>query len=413
MDKLPSRIKKKERPTNAMQRIIAHRMGFITGFVKLRNGRPKKPPNHARVKSSQPDRDQPQPAPTKISISKPKKQGVLNTPSELSLHGRPNTRPQYRNWKAPKNAKALADSVDAVLNGEDPQLVAGDIIIPRGTLDRAVKAERKRRKDEQKRAVHGNLDVFARRDSKKERGTKNGHMLTTEEDREFIQKVVKMRDENNNGVAWTEVISLIMTLTCASRIRGTNHFNYLRWKKMLPDLKNHGKTQAAQRTTTKRSNVNTEKLLHWHGTIDEALEEQKRLNKYDPHFLGLVDHFMMNLDESSMVASNGVLRVVGSAEKRKHEKITDDNRDSISTIRVGSSAGADGPRIYLTQGKKWMWRHCGEIFRRNTRLHLARVFMQLQVRISTMRRGERSLLHFAKGFARCRSLMTTLIGGLL
>ena len=107
MAKLPSRIKKKERPTNAMQRTIARRMGFITGFVKLRNGRPKKSPNHARVESSQPDRDQPHPAPTKISISKPKKQGVLNTPSELSLHGRPNTRPQYRNWKAPKMQKLL------------------------------------------------------------------------------------------------------------------------------------------------------------------------------------------------------------------------------------------------------------------------------------------------------------------
>ena len=161
-----------------------------------------------------------------------------------------------------------------------------------------------------------------------------------------------MRDENNNGMASAEVISLIMTLTCASCIRGTNHFNYLCRKKMLPDLKNHGKTQAAQQTTTKRSNVNTEKLLRWHGTIDEALEEQKRLNKYDPHFLGLVAHFMMNLDESSMVAINGVLRVVGSAEKRKYEQITDENRDIISTIRVRSSAGSDGPRIYLTQGKK-------------------------------------------------------------
>ena len=108
-----------------------------------------------------------------------------------------------------------------------------------------------------------------------------------------------------------EVISLTMTMMGASHIQATYQFNYLRRCRMFPELKNYGKTQNAQQTTTKWINLNTEKLLRWHGTIDKALEEHRRLNDYDPKFLELQDHFMMNTDESSMVTSHGNLRVVG------------------------------------------------------------------------------------------------------
>ena len=61
---------------------------------------------------------------------------------------------------------------------------------------------------------------------------------------------------------------------------------------------------------------------------------------------------MMNTDESLMVASNGNLRVVGSTDMLKHEKITDNNHDSILSLLAGSSAGADRPRIYMTKEVK-------------------------------------------------------------
>ena len=61
---------------------------------------------------------------------------------------------------------------------------------------------------------------------------------------------------------------------------------------------------------------------------------------------------MMNTDKSSMVASNGNIHVVGSADTLKHKKITDNNRGSISSLRARSSDGADGPRIYMTKGVK-------------------------------------------------------------
>ena len=83
-----------------------------------------------------------------------------------------------------------------------------------------------------------------------------------ENDRKFIQQIIKMRDKNNNGMSRSEVISIIMKMTGASHIQNTNHFNYLHQCKMFPELKNHGKTQHAQQTTTKRSNLIMEKLLH-------------------------------------------------------------------------------------------------------------------------------------------------------
>ena len=61
---------------------------------------------------------------------------------------------------------------------------------------------------------------------------------------------------------------------------------------------------------------------------------------------------MMNIDKASMVVSNGNLHVVGSTDTLKHEKIIDDNRDSISLLRAGSSDGANRPRIYMKKGVK-------------------------------------------------------------
>ena len=50
-----------------------------------------------------------------------------------------------------------------------------------------------------------------------------------------------------------------------------------------------------------------------------------------------------------MVGSNGNFRVVGFADMLKHEKITDNNCNSILLLRVVSSAWAD---VYMTNGVK-------------------------------------------------------------
>jgi hypothetical protein len=88
---------------------------------------------------------------------------------------------------------------------------------------------------------------------------------------------------------------------------------------------------------------------------------QNELNRWDISKLSppkivehykLVDNFTLNLDESSMAASEGVLHIIGSRRKKKHEKNVADSRESITTVRVGSSANGDGPRFFLAKGKE-------------------------------------------------------------
>jgi hypothetical protein len=88
---------------------------------------------------------------------------------------------------------------------------------------------------------------------------------------------------------------------------------------------------------------------------------QNELNGWDASVLNfaqivdhmkLVDHFTINLDESCMWAEDGHLHIVGSKNKRKHEKNLGDCRESITVLRVGSSVNVDGPRIYLAKGKE-------------------------------------------------------------
>jgi hypothetical protein len=88
---------------------------------------------------------------------------------------------------------------------------------------------------------------------------------------------------------------------------------------------------------------------------------QNELNKWDISKLSppeivehykLVDNFTLNLDESSMSASEGELHIIGSRGKKKHEKNVADSRESITTVRVGSSANGDGPRFFLAKGKE-------------------------------------------------------------
>ena len=45
------------------------------------------------------------------------------------------------------------------------------------------------------------------------------------------------------------------------------------------------------------------------------------------------------------------LRIVGSAEVKKHEKASSDNKDSITIVRIGSAAGDTGPWVFLIKKK--------------------------------------------------------------
>jgi hypothetical protein len=68
----------------------------------------------------------------------------------------------------------------------------------------------------------------------------------------------------------------------------------------------------------------------------------------------LIRHFIFAWwDETCMQAcANGVVKVVGSAGRKKHEKKTNDSRVSITMYRTGNIADVTGPTIFLLEGKR-------------------------------------------------------------
>ena len=50
--------------------------------------------------------------------------------------------------------------------------------------------------------------------------------------------------------------------------------------------------------------------------------------------------------------SDGIMRILGAKDKKKHKKNVEDNRVSISVLRSGNAAGVSGPWMFLAEGKK-------------------------------------------------------------
>ena len=74
--------------------------------------------------------------------------------------------------------------------------MTGEIIVPRGTLNRTTEKERKRCKDETHRAIYGDVESEPKNESA---------LLTTENDWDFIQRIIKTRDKKRNSMSQAEV----------------------------------------------------------------------------------------------------------------------------------------------------------------------------------------------------------------
>ena len=167
--------------------------------------------------------------------------------------------------------------------------------------------------------------------------------MSTAEQVEVMSSIICCRDQNGNGMSRKEVVYMIMDV-CNSPIfkAAENHYDYLIRSGKLPLLKRGGRVVKAQKTTTKRCCINVAQQLRWHGLIESVWEEQRCMKK---------SNFLLSLNEKCVMASDGNLKVVGDASRKKQEKNSDDNRDSITIVRIGNAAGESGPQIYLARGK--------------------------------------------------------------
>jgi hypothetical protein len=114
----------------------------------------------------------------------------------------------------------------------------------------------------------------------------------------------------------------------------------------------------AQATSTKRSAITVPQQFHWLWTYNGCLDDLRRRNLGVCNLTGktfgeLIRHFIFGGDETCMQAcANGVVKVVGSAGRKIHEKKTNDSRILITMYHTGNIADVTGPTIFLLEGKR-------------------------------------------------------------
>jgi len=177
-----------------------------------------------------------------------------------------------------------------------------------------------------------------------------GGLLMEEQVRQ-LNDIIIHRDEANNGMGRAEIILLVQEFAQLADVKkAENHYDYLIKNKHLTGLKHDGRVSTAQKTSSKRCQITVEQQLWWHMTVDDAHAELHRLNQPTAEFDQLSEYFIGNFDESCFMASDGVIKIVGSL-KSKTEKKMDDCRASITSLRLGICSGDQGPFIFLTTGK--------------------------------------------------------------
>ena len=86
--------------------------------------------------------------------------------------------------------------------------------------------------------------------------------------------------------------------------------------------------------------------------IEADYEDMRRTNSPRDIFIRYAHYFQLNLNEPCFLCNEGELRIIGDNDKPHHDKSCSDSRFSITVLRVGSTAGVNGPVIFLEKGTK-------------------------------------------------------------
>ncbi len=81
----------------------------------------------------------------------------------------------------------------------------------------------------------------------------------------------------------------------------------------------------------------------------------------------VMSHFIVGLDEMCIISDfngNDAL-IIGSADKKKHEKILQDSHISITIVCTGTGSGTTGPTSFVLKGTKHRSAYDDEFLKRN------------------------------------------------
>ena len=140
-----------------------------------------------------------------------------------------------------------------------------------------------------------------------------------------------------------------------SRQQVYNTFN----QTLIPSNKGILKTKpvVAQITKTKQSDIAVKQNFCWlkcyNGALDQLIHFNTGLfNNTGNIFGSLIHHFVYGGDEKCFQSrGNGKSKVIGSQERKKHEKKYRNSRVSIMMYCTGSISGVTGPTVLHLKGK--------------------------------------------------------------
>eukprot|EP00978_Attheya_sp_CCMP212_P000306 scaffold593_cov31-Attheya_sp.AAC.1 len=208
---------------------------------------------------------------------------------------------------------------------------------------------------------YNTLYKYCRNDDVSKRGVLgNGigpNPLMSSNEVSFMVAVAARADRGNDGLTLKELADKVQELRPDfNRLQASRQVA----RRVIPEGYKTGilkkGTVIPQATTTDRTGITISDQYRWHLLVDAEYDRLRLKNigicpVTRKTFGELMDAFVIGLDEMSIAADHaGNIRIVAAANKKKHEKILQDSRFSITVVRTGNTNGSTGPTIFLGKG---------------------------------------------------------------
>ena len=227
----------------------------------------------------------------------------------------------HMNWSLPENQAVLAPAVKGWLGGSAHGISmekwcmkhsTEHITLKKGTFSQYVSPNESKR-----------LKLV------EDGGNAVGNPPTLDqEDSQLLVDVIRRSDRGNEPKSMPQIMGVIQELKPTLNIKATRNAFATVQKKHKAELTGKIKAQA---TTTARSAITIPQQFRWHTMIDSMYSEMVKLNteegggdapdSWRQSFYVVMEHFLMNGDETCMIAKDCRVHIIGDKAKKSTRPI--------------------------------------------------------------------------------------------
>ena len=172
-----------------------------------------------------------------------------------------------------------------------------------------------------------------------------------------IADTIALHDRSNDGLTPAAVIERLQDIKPGvTKKQAGNHLHRTLKKNHSDVIKKH--VVVGQATTTNQNAITVVQQFRWHSTVDTTIMFLRKKNVgickcgCGKTFGELIDEFIYGANETCMMASGGMIKIMGAAGRNKQEITNGDLRDFITMLRTGSSASRTGASIFIVKGTR-------------------------------------------------------------